>query len=117
MATVPANLADAVTDPLGLGLGLGLGVGDVGTTAATAEEHDVKARGFGAMSDRFDGRIGVRGARRLRRLHPVRPGGGQYLPMARSSRASPAVLMPEPGRCQSMAFHASGIAGTPQAGS
>jgi ferrous iron transport protein B len=56
LATVPSNLADAVgtvTDPLGMR------VGDVGTTAAAAEEQDVEAGVFGAMSDRFDGRIGA----------------------------------------------------------
>jgi hypothetical protein len=38
-------------------------------------------------------------------------------PRHRSGRERDNALMPEPGRCQSMAFHASGITGTPQPGS
>ena len=56
LATIPANLAalrEAVLDPLGLDLG------DLGDTRAVAEEQGVRQGVFGAMQERFDGRIGA----------------------------------------------------------
>jgi len=55
-ATIPANLADladAVTDPLGLNI---VGASDM-ASAAEAQEVDVAT--FGAMAARFDGQIGA----------------------------------------------------------
>lgn len=55
-ATVPDNLAavaDTYTDPLGIG------VGDVGTIETASEEQEVDAGVYGAMQDRFDGRLGA----------------------------------------------------------
>lgn len=54
--TVPANLrevADTVIDPLGFG------VGAVDGTESAAAEQEVDEGVFGAMEDRFDGRIGA----------------------------------------------------------
>ncbi|MEA3291132.1 MAG: Fe(2+) transporter permease subunit FeoB [Pseudomonadota bacterium] len=55
-ATVPENLsavADTLLDPLGMG------VGDVSSTETAAEEQEVSSGTFGAMTQRFDGRIGA----------------------------------------------------------
>lgn len=56
LATIPANLADALggwADPLGLD------IGDVGDPGAAAQEQAVAAGTFGAMSARFDGAAGA----------------------------------------------------------
>ena len=56
LATVPANLGDAVgswLDPLGLN------IGDVGDQAAAAEAQEVGVGTFGAMAQRFDGQVGA----------------------------------------------------------
>ena len=55
-ATIPANLmtiGDALLDPIGLD------IGDISDLQAVAEEQAVKQGVFGAMKDRFDGRIGA----------------------------------------------------------
>ena len=56
LATVPANLADAMgawLDPIGLN------IGDVSDTAAAAEAQEVELATFGAMHERFDGSAGA----------------------------------------------------------
>jgi ferrous iron transport protein B len=56
VATIPANLADALgtwSDPLGLD------VGDVSDQAAVAEAREVSTGTFGAMASRFDGAAGA----------------------------------------------------------
>jgi ferrous iron transport protein B len=56
VATIPANLADAVsgwTDPLGLG------VGDLSDLERVAAEQEVTSATFGAMALRFDGTAGA----------------------------------------------------------
>ena len=56
VATIPANLADALggwADPLGLN------IGDVSDQDAVAEEHEVSTGTFGAMAERFDGTAGA----------------------------------------------------------
>jgi ferrous iron transport protein B len=55
-ATVPDNLSavrDNLLDPIGLG------VGDIASQDAAAEEQEVSQGVFGAMLQRFDGRIGA----------------------------------------------------------
>jgi ferrous iron transport protein B len=57
LATIPANLADALgswADPLGLGVGE-----VVSDQAAAAEELEVTGGTFGAMAERFDGAAGA----------------------------------------------------------
>jgi len=56
VATIPANLADALggwADPLGLS------VGDLSDKNAVAEEQEVSTGTFGAMAERFDGAAGA----------------------------------------------------------
>ena len=56
LATIPANLADAVghwADPIGLD------IGDVSDQEAVAEEQEVDAGTFGAMAARFNGAAGA----------------------------------------------------------
>jgi ferrous iron transport protein B len=56
LATVPANLADALgswEDPMGLN------VGDLTDTAAVAESQEITTGTFGAMASRFDGAAGA----------------------------------------------------------
>jgi len=56
VATIPANLADALggwADPLGLG------IGDLSDKDAVAEEQEVSTGTFGAMAERFDGAAGA----------------------------------------------------------
>jgi ferrous iron transport protein B len=56
VATIPANLADALggwADPLGLD------VGDLSDKDAVAEEQEVSTGTFGAMAERFDGAAGA----------------------------------------------------------
>lgn len=56
IATIPANLADAMgtwSDPLGLD------VGDVSSTETAAEAQEVSTGTFGAMAARFDGAAGA----------------------------------------------------------
>lgn len=56
LATIPANLADALGtwgDPLGIG------VGDLSDQASVAEEQEVSTGTFGAMIKRFDGAAGA----------------------------------------------------------
>lgn len=56
VATIPANLADALggwADPLGLS------VGDLSDKDAVAEEQEVSTGTFGAMAERFDGAAGA----------------------------------------------------------
>jgi ferrous iron transport protein B len=57
LATIPANLADALgswaADPLGVS------VGDLSDPAAVAEEQEVSRSTFGAMAARFDGTAGA----------------------------------------------------------
>lgn len=56
MATIPANLGDALdswADPLGIG------VGDLTDQEAVAEEQEVHTGTFGAMAARFDGAQGA----------------------------------------------------------
>ncbi|MBK1617530.1 ferrous iron transport protein B [Lamprobacter modestohalophilus] len=56
LATIPANLSDAIGswgDPLGLA------VGDLGDPALAAEEQAVSTGIFGAMQSRFDGAAGA----------------------------------------------------------
>ncbi|OKH23557.1 ferrous iron transport protein B [Hydrococcus rivularis NIES-593] len=55
-ATIPANLAEVpgqLLDPLGLN------IGDVQDTNVAAEEQEVAVGTFGAMSKRFDGKVGA----------------------------------------------------------
>jgi ferrous iron transport protein B len=56
LATVPANLTDAIAswaDPMGLD------IGDVDDQALAAEEQEVSIGTFGAMNQRFDGTAGA----------------------------------------------------------
>ncbi len=56
LATIPANLADAMgtwRDPMGLA------IGDVSHRTAAAADHDVGVDTFGAMAERFDGGAGA----------------------------------------------------------
>jgi ferrous iron transport protein B len=56
LATIPANLADAMAgwlDPLGLD------IGDLHDQAATAAEQQISAGTFGAMASRFHGAEGA----------------------------------------------------------
>ncbi len=56
LATIPANLSDAVDswlDPLGLN------IGDVEDQTVAAEEQEVDVGTFGAMNERFDGAAGA----------------------------------------------------------
>ena len=56
LATIPANLGDALTtwgDPLGIE------VGDLTDTEEVAEEQEVSTGTFGAMASRFDGAAGA----------------------------------------------------------
>jgi ferrous iron transport protein B len=56
LATIPANLADALgswEDPMGLN------VGDLTDTAAVAESQAITTGTFGAMASRFDGAAGA----------------------------------------------------------
>ncbi len=55
-ATVPANLGDALG---GLADPLGLNVGDLNDSEAVAAEQAVATGTFGAMAERFDGRVGA----------------------------------------------------------
>jgi len=56
LATVPANLGDAVAswlDPLGLN------IGEVADQTVAAETQEVGVGTFGAMAERFDGKVGA----------------------------------------------------------
>ena len=56
LATVPANLGDAVAswlDPLGLN------IGEVADQSVAAEAQEVGVGTFGAMAERFDGKVGA----------------------------------------------------------
>ncbi len=56
LATIPANLADALgswLDPLGLN------IGDVSDQTAAAEAQEIGVGTFGAMAQRFDGQVGA----------------------------------------------------------